>query len=175
MDKILVSGDNEVVVTNDGATIMSKMELNHQAAKLLCELSQSQDDEVGDGTTGVVVIAGALLETCLFLLDKGSHPLNISRGYEKACNYCMKTIERCSELVDVTDRQQLVEAAITSLGSKVVNQYKEKLARITVDAVLSVADLLHKDVNFDLIKVEGKVGGNVGDTNSRAGSSSIRN
>jgi len=164
-----VSGDNEVVVTNDGATIMSKMELNHQAAKLLCELSQSQDDEVGDGTTGVVVIAGALLEKCLFLLDKGLHPLNISRGYEKACNYCMKTIERCSELVDVTDRQQLVEAAITSLGSKVVNQYKEKLARITVDAVLSVADLLHKDVNFDLIKVEGKVGGNVGDTELYSG------
>jgi len=65
MDKILVSGDGEVVVTNDGATIMDKMELNHQCAKLLCSLAKSQDDEIGDGTTGVVVIAGALLEKCL--------------------------------------------------------------------------------------------------------------
>mmetsp|Transcript_105777 Transcript_105777/g.227990 ORF Transcript_105777/g.227990 Transcript_105777/m.227990 type:complete len:99 (+) Transcript_105777:88-384(+) len=65
MDKILVSQDGEVVVTNDGATIMTKMNLNHQAAKLLCELSASQDDEIGDGTTGVVVIAGHLLEKCL--------------------------------------------------------------------------------------------------------------
>lgn len=65
MDKILVSQDGEVVVTNDGATIMDKMVLNHQAAKLLCELSKSQDDEIGDGTTGVVVIAGNLLDKCL--------------------------------------------------------------------------------------------------------------
>lgn len=80
MDKILVSQDQQVVVTNDGATIMEKMDLHHQAAKLLCELSKSQDDEIGDGTTGVVVIAGSLLERCLYLLDKGLHPLNIAKG-----------------------------------------------------------------------------------------------
>jgi len=90
MDKILVTQDNEVVITNDGATIMQKMELNHQAAKLLCELSKSQDDEIGDGTTGVVVIAGALLEQTLSLLDKGLHPLKIANGYEKACELSMK-------------------------------------------------------------------------------------
>ena len=122
MDKILVSQDGEVVVTNDGATIMEKMNLNHQAAKLLCELSKSQDDEIGDGTTGVVVIAGHLLEKCMWLLDKGLHPLNIARGYEKACDICMDHLESMAETVDITNREELVKAAITSLGSKVVNQ-----------------------------------------------------
>jgi len=164
MDKILVSGDGETVVTNDGATIMDKMELNHQAAKLLCQLSKSQDDEIGDGTTGVVVIAGALLEKCLYLLDKGLHPLNIARGFEKAALSCMQTIEESAETIDSNNREQLIDAAVTTLGSKVVNEYKHKLAKVCVDAVLSVANLNTRDVNFDLIKVEGKVGGNVGDT-----------
>jgi len=169
MDKILVTQDNEVVITNDGATIMQKMELNHQAAKLLCELSKSQDDEIGDGTTGVVVIAGALLEQTLSLLDKGLHPLKIASGYEKACELSMKYLDSISIEVDTKNKQNLIDAAITSLGSKVVNQYKEKLASIVVDAILSVADLSRRDVNFDLIKVEGKVGGNVGDTELYSG------
>jgi len=76
----------------------------------------------------------------------------------------MKLIDRVAEKVDITKREELIEAAITTLGSKVVNQYKEKLAEICVDAVLCVADLERQDVNFDLIKVECKVGGNVGDT-----------
>lgn len=76
----------------------------------------------------------------------------------------MAVIDKVKEEADINDRNFLIDAAITSLGSKVVNQYKEKLAQICVDAVLAVADLDRKDVNFDLIKVEGKVGGNVGDT-----------
>lgn len=169
MDKILVSGDGEVVVTNDGATIMEKMELDHQCAKLLCQLSKSQDDEIGDGTTGVVVIAGSLLEKCLFLLDKGLHPLSIAKGYEKAASSCMKTIEASADEVDISDRSQLIDAAVTTLGSKVVNEQKDKLAKVCVEAVLAVCDMKTRDVNFDLIKVEGKVGGNVGDTEMYSG------
>jgi T-complex protein 1 subunit epsilon len=169
MDKILTSSDGELVVTNDGATIMEKMELNHQAAKLLCQLSKSQDDEIGDGTTGVVVIAGALLDKCLYLLDKGLHPLNIARGFEKAAECCMKTIESTAQTVDITNKQQLIDAAVTTLGSKVVNEFKLELAKVCVDAVLAVADLNTRDVNFDLIKVEGKVGGNVGNTELYSG------
>jgi T-complex protein 1 subunit epsilon len=74
MDKILVSGDGEVCVSNDGATILERMEVQHEIAKLLVELSRSQDQEIGDGTTGVVVLAGALLEQAELLLDRGLHP-----------------------------------------------------------------------------------------------------
>lgn len=82
MDKMLVSPDGEVIITNDGATILEKMEIHHQTAKLLVELSASQDNEIGDGTTGVVVLAGAILEQAQKLLDKGLHPLKIADGFE---------------------------------------------------------------------------------------------
>ena len=85
MDKLLVSPDSDVLVTNDGATIMEKMEVEHQTARLLVDLSRSQDNEIGDGTTGVVVLAGALLEQAQSLLDKGIHPLKIADGFDRAC------------------------------------------------------------------------------------------
>jgi hypothetical protein len=80
MDKMLVSSDGEVTITNDGATILQKMEVDHQVAKLLVDLSRSQDNEIGDGTTGVTVLAGALLEQAEKLLDKGLHPVAIAEG-----------------------------------------------------------------------------------------------
>jgi T-complex protein 1 subunit epsilon len=86
MDKILVSPDGEVTVSNDGATILDKMDVEHQIGRLLVELSQSQDDEIGDGTTGVVVLAGALLEEAERLLKRGIHPIRVARGYERACD-----------------------------------------------------------------------------------------
>lgn len=81
---MLVSPDSDIVVTNDGATIVEKMEIEHPTAKLMVELSQSQDNEIGDGTTGVVVLAGALLEQATNLIDKGLHPLKIADGFERA-------------------------------------------------------------------------------------------
>ncbi|WP_411023278.1 TCP-1/cpn60 chaperonin family protein, partial [Salmonella sp. s51228] len=84
MDKMMINSDGEVTITNDGATILSMMDVNHQIAKLMVELSKSQDDEIGDGTTGVVVLAGALLEHAEQLLDKGIHPIRIADGYEMA-------------------------------------------------------------------------------------------
>ena len=84
MDKILQSGDGDITITNDGATILERMEVEHQIGKLLVELSRSQDFEIGDGTTGVVVLAGALLEHAETLLDRGIHPLRIAEGYEMA-------------------------------------------------------------------------------------------
>jgi len=93
MDKMLVSPDGDVIVTNDGATILEKMEVQHQTARLLVELSKSQDNEIGDGTTGVVVLAGALLEQAQKLLDKGIHPLKIADGFERACDIATKRIE----------------------------------------------------------------------------------
>merc|ERR1711939_1225786 len=85
MDKMLVSPDGDVTVTNDGATILDNMDVENQVAKLLVQLSKSQDEEIGDGTTGVVVLAGALLEHAESLLDRGIHPIRIAQGFEVAC------------------------------------------------------------------------------------------
>jgi len=166
MDKMVVGPDGDVTVTNDGATILEKMDVNHQIAKLLVELSKSQDHEIGDGTTGVVVMAGALLEKSLDLIEKGIHPLRIATGFEKACEVAVKKVEEIAKVIDIQadDRAALRKAASTALGSKVVSSRKDQLAKISVDAVLAVCDLQRKDVNFDLIKVEGKVGGKLEDT-----------
>ena len=94
MDKILQSGDGDITITNDGATILEQMEVEHQIGKLLVELSRSQDYEIGDGTTGVVVLAGSLLEQAEVLLDRGIHPLRIAEGYEMASKIAVKELER---------------------------------------------------------------------------------
>jgi len=166
MDKMVVGPDGDVIVTNDGATILEKMDVDHQIAKLLVELSKSQDDEIGDGTTGVVIMAGAFLEQAMGLIEKGIHPLRIASGYEKACEVAVARVEAIAKTIDLqADAQSaLKKAACTALGSKVVSSRKEQLGKVCVDAVLAVADLEHKDVNFDLIKVEGKVGGKLEDT-----------
>ena len=166
MDKMIVGSDGDVTVTNDGATILEMMQVEHQTAKLLVELSRSQDDEIGDGTTGVVIMAGGLLEQAHRLLEKGLHPLRIADGYERACEIACNRVEEIARKVDIEadNHAALVKAAITSLGSKVVSSRKAQLAEIAVQAVLAVADMKRRDVNFDLIRLEGKVGGKLEDT-----------
>lgn len=166
LDKILISPDGDIQVTNDGATIMSNMELEHQIAKLLVQLSKSQDDEIGDGTTSVVVMAGALLEQSEALIDRGIHPIRIADGFERACEVAVRALEKASDKVEF-DRDhidELLKVAQTSLGSKIVSKSSSKFARIATEAVLSVADLERRDVDFDLIKVDGKVGGSLDDS-----------
>jgi T-complex protein 1 subunit epsilon len=166
MDKMLVSSDGEVTITNDGATILQKMEVEHQVAKLMVDLSKSQDNEIGDGTTGVTVLAGALLEQAEKLLDKGLHPVRIAEGFEQAAEVAIKHLASISDRVEFTKEKTapLVDTAMTTLSSKIVNIYKRKMAQIAVDAVLSVADLDNHDVNFDMIKMEGKPGGRLEET-----------
>ncbi|XP_065920674.1 T-complex protein 1 subunit epsilon-like [Dysidea avara] len=166
LDKMMVSSDGEITITNDGATILGMMDLEHEIAKLLVELSKAQDDEIGDGTTGVVVLAGALLEQAEQLLDKGIHPIRIADGYELAARVALEHLDTVSESfpIDGDCRELLVETAMTTLGSKIINRCQRKMAEIAVDAVLSVADLERKDVDFELIKVDGKVGGKLEET-----------
>merc|ERR1712156_220167 len=135
-------------------------------AKLLVDLSKSQDDEIGDGTTGVVVLAGALLEHAEALLDRGIHPIRIADGYEKAAQIATAQLDKISEsfTVDVNNRESLIETAMTTLGSKIVNRCHRQLAEIAVDAVLAVADLERRDVDFELIKMQTKEGGELSDT-----------
>jgi T-complex protein 1 subunit epsilon len=161
LDKMLVSPDGDVTVTNDGATILQQLQVDHQVAKLMVELSQSQDEEIGDGTTGVVVLAGALLEQAELLLKKGVHPIRIGEGLEKAATVAMTMLEQIAEPIDIAknDNQVLRTTAMTTLSSKIVHSHKGQMADIAVSAVLHVADLARKDVNFDCIRVEGKTGG----------------
>lgn len=166
LDKILIGPDGDIQVTNDGATIMNNMELEHPVAKLLVELSKAQDDEIGDGTTGVVVLAGALLEQAEGLIDKGIHPIRIADGYDHACEIAVAELDKVADTIPFSRENtlELLKVAKTSLGSKIVSKASDKFAQIAVDAVLSVADLERRDVDFELIKVDGKVGGSLEET-----------
>lgn len=172
MDKMLQSPDGDITITNDGATILKEMLIENQIGRLLVELSKSQDDEIGDGTTGVVVLAGALLEEAEKLLDKGIHPSRISEGFERAADMCIPRLEEISTRlpIDISPdatmevNRELVKTAMTTLNSKIVNRIKEPLAEMCAKAVLAVADHERKDVNLELIKLDGKVGGKLEDT-----------
>lgn len=166
MDKLMVSPDGDVTITNDGATIMGQMEIHHQVAKLMVELSSSQDDEIGDGTTGVVVMAGALLEQAEVLLNKGIHPVRIASGFETAAQVAIKHLETISDRVEFTkdNLDPLLTTAKTTLSSKILQPHKEEMAQVAVEAVINVADLDRNDVNFDMIRMEGKTGGSLKDT-----------
>ncbi|XP_073411824.1 T-complex protein 1 subunit epsilon isoform X3 [Dendrobates tinctorius] len=166
LDKMMVDQDGHVTITNDGATILGMMDVDHQIAKLMVELSKSQDDEIGDGTTGVVVLAGALLEQAEQLLDRGIHPIRIADGYEQAARIAIDNLDKVSDSfpVDPKNVEPLVQTAMTTLGSKVINRCHKQMAEIAVSAILTVADMERKDVDFELIKVEGKVGGKLEDT-----------
>ncbi|KAI6246781.1 T-complex protein 1 subunit epsilon [Erysiphe necator] len=166
LDKILISPDGDITITNDGATILGQIEISNHLAKLLVELSRSQDDEIGDGTTGVVVLAGALLEHAAELIDKGIHPIKVADGYDQACDIAVAELDRIADVIEFTktERENLVKVARTSLGSKIVSKAHDQFANIAVDAIMSVADLERKDVDFDLIKVDGKVGGSLEDS-----------
>lgn len=166
LDKILVSQDGDITITNDGATILTQMDLDNEIAKLLVELSKSQDDEIGDGTTGVVVLASALLDQALELIEKGIHPIKIANGFDEACKIACQQLDLVADDIhtDAEGNANLLKAAKTSLGSKIVSKAHDHFAQMAVDAVLAVADLDRKDVDFELIKMESKVGGGIEDS-----------
>jgi len=166
MDKMLVSQDGDVTITNDGATIMARMEVTHPVAKLLVELSQSQDDEIGDGTTSVVVLAGALLEQAEQLLNKGIHPVRIAAGLERATKVACDKLDDISESLGEGQNQHDIwlQTAKTTLNSKILHAHRDIMAQIAVDAVLKVADLERKEVHLEQIRLEGKPGGSIDET-----------
>jgi len=165
MDKMIQASDGSVTITNDGATILKQMQVLHPAAKMLVELSKAQDIEAGDGTTTVVVIAGALLEAASKLLGKGIHPTVISESFQKAATKSKEILQKRSMRVELTDRQSLLQSASTSLNSKVVSQHSSLLSPIAVDAVMKVIDPTTA-TNVDLrdIRILKKLGGTVDDT-----------
>ncbi|CAH1755968.1 12504_t:CDS:10 [Entrophospora sp. SA101] len=157
MDKMIQTGSGEVVITNDGATILKHMAVLHPAAKM--------DVEAGDGTTSVVVIAGALLGAAEKMLAKGIHPTTIAEAFQRAATKSSEFLTEMSTHIDLSDRNTLLRAASTSLNSKIVSQYSSLLAPIAVDAVLRVIDN-KTATNVDLkdIRIVKKVGGTIDDT-----------
>ena len=120
LDKMMVSSDNDITITNDGATILKMMDVEHQVAKLMVQLSQSQDDEIGDGTTGVVVLCGALLEQAESLIDKGIHPIRIADGFELPAEHAVDHLGTIADKfeIDAKNPENLIQTAMTTLGSK---------------------------------------------------------
>ncbi|KEP66991.1 UNVERIFIED_CONTAM: T-complex protein 1 delta subunit [Hammondia hammondi] len=163
MDKMIQGPRGDVLITNDGATILNEMAVVHPVAKMMVELSKAQDVEAGDGTTSVVVLCGALLEASQQLLDRGVHPQLIASSFLAASKQSEKILREMAVPVDLKDREKLIQIAATSLQSKVVSHNAKLLAPIAVDAVMKVLPE-GKDVdNVDLndIRVVKKLGGTV--------------
>ena len=165
MDKMLVDSLGDVTITNDGATILKEIDVQHPAAKMLVEISKTTDNEVGDGTTSVVVLAGALLENAELLIDQDVHPTIIVDGYRKAAKKAKQFLESIADQISANDRNILNKIAKTSMQTKLVRKNSEQLADIVVKAVLSVSEKNGESYNVDIddIKVEKKAGGSIQD------------
>eukprot|EP01112_Ceratiomyxa_fruticulosa_P005588 TRINITY_DN1628_c0_g1_i2.p1 TRINITY_DN1628_c0_g1~~TRINITY_DN1628_c0_g1_i2.p1 ORF type:complete len:527 (+),score=109.15 TRINITY_DN1628_c0_g1_i2:197-1777(+) len=165
MDKMISSPTGEVIISNDGATILQHLEVKHPAARMLVDLSKAQDVEAGDGTTSVVVLAGALLGAVSSLMYRGIHPTSITEGFQIALHKALEVLSSIAVPLDLADRESLLKSATTALNSKVVSQYSTIIAPIAVDAVLSVIDpRTATNVNLKDIKVIKKLGGTIDDT-----------
>jgi len=166
MDKMLIDSLGDVTITGDGATILKEMEIQHPAAKMLVEVAKAQDSEVGDGTTTVVILAGELLKKAEELLFQNIHPVMIIDGYRKAMEFALKEIEKLTIPVSINDHNLIKLAAITSMYSKAISEYKEKLADIALNACLKVTEKVgdRYKVNVDYIKLEKRKGKSLDET-----------
>jgi len=160
MDKMLVSGLGDVVITNDGATIMKELDVQHPAAKMLVEVAKSQDNEVGDGTTTAVVLTGELLSKAEKLLDQEVHPTVIVEGYKKASEKALEILQDLAITIEPDDEKTLLRVAMTSMGTKAQSESRDHFARLAVSAVSQVKeDRDGKTVaDIDRIKVLKKKG-----------------
>jgi len=167
MDKMLVDSLGDLTITNDGATILKEIDVQHPSAKMMVEIAKTTDNEVGDGTTSAVVLAGALLEKAEDLVEKGVHSTIIVDGYRKAADQALKILDKMAVKISPGDRDWLIKIAKTSMETKMVGKESTILANLVVDALLQVAekkaDGTYK-VDIDDVKVEKKAGGSVPET-----------
>jgi thermosome len=167
MDKMLVDTVGDVTITNDGATILKEIDVQHPAAKMMVEVAKSVDNEVGDGTTSSVVLAGALIEKAEELINKEVHPSVIVDGYTAAAEQALRILQRMAVKIDVDDKETLIKIATTSMYSKLVSDDSPVLAQIVVNAAKQVAEKAEGGVlklDLDNIKVEKKAGESIHDT-----------
>ena len=156
MDKMLVDSSGDVVVTNDGVTILEEMSIEHPTAKMIVEVAKTQENEVGDGTTTAVVLAGELLKNAEDLLDKNIHPTVITKGFRLAADKAQELLLNLAEDVDIDDEDILNKIAMTAMTGKGAENAKEKLAELCVKAVKNVIE--DGEVDLDDIKIEKKIG-----------------
>ncbi len=166
MDKMMVDSLGDIVITNDGVTILKEMDIEHPAAKMVVEVSKTQDDEVGDGTTTAAVLTGELLKMSEDLLDKDVHPTIIAAGYRLASTKAAEILESIATDVTPDEYETLLNIAATAMTGKGIEGTKEHLAKLCVDSVKSVAEEVDGKMVVDIenIKVEKKVGGSVEDS-----------
>ncbi|MGV8169034.1 MAG: TCP-1/cpn60 chaperonin family protein, partial [Candidatus Nanoarchaeia archaeon] len=166
MDKMLVDAMGEITVTNDGATILREMSIDHPAAKMLVEVAKTQEEEVGDGTTTAVVLAGELLKRAEELLDNNIHPSIISKGYRLAADKSLEILKNIAVKFDKKDRETLLRIVETAITGKGPEDKKDHLALLIVDAIYRVAEEKEGKLVFEkeAVKVEKKTGGSVEDS-----------
>ncbi|RLE38352.1 thermosome subunit [Candidatus Woesearchaeota archaeon] len=166
MDKMLVDTVGDVTVTNDGVTILEEMNIEHPAAKMLVEVAKTQENEVGDGTTTAVVLAGELLKQAETLLDQEVHPSVLARGFRIAAEKANEILEKMAEEIKIGDETVLKKIAQTAMNGRSAEANKEELSALVVKAVKAVIDVMDDEFSLDTdnIKIEKKVGGSVEDT-----------
>lgn len=166
MDKMIKTKNGEIIISNDGATILKHMAVLHPAARMLVDVSHAQDVEAGDGTTTVAILTGALLGAAERLLNIGIHPTLIAESFQRAAQRAVQILLDMSYKISLEDREQLIRAATTSLSSKIVSQHSQLLAPLAVDSVLKVINKEDDLQNVDLndIRLIKKVGGTIDDT-----------
>jgi thermosome len=162
MDKMLVSPMNDIIVTNDGVTILEEMQIEHPAAKMMVNIAKTQDSEVGDGTTSVVMIAGKLLENAEGLLDKKIHPTLIAKGYRIAAEKCQEFLNEIALRIEPSDEEVLKQIAMTSMTGKSAESSKEKFAEIIVKSVKQIEE--NGKIDLGNIKIEKSKGEGISDT-----------
>jgi len=166
MDKMLVDGLGDVTITNDGATILKEIDVQHPAAKMMVEISKATDNEVGDGTSSVVVLAGALIEKAEELITKDVHPTIIVDGYRKSALKSIEIFNHLAQKIDPGNKSELIKVARTSMQTKLVSKDSDELSEVVVNAALQVSEPNESAyvIDIDDVKVEKKTGGSLRDT-----------
>jgi len=166
MDKMLVDSMGDVIITNDGVTILKEMEIEHPAAKMMVEIAKTQEEEVGDGTTTSVVIAGELLKKAEVLLEQELHPTIIAKGYQLAAEKAQEILNKIAIDVSINDDELLESVVATAVSGKGTIANKEYLNKILVKAIKTIAEKSENKiiVNLDNLKLEKKAGGGINDT-----------